>query len=158
MIREIAAGQWIAISVEPVEAEDLRNPEKGWNFDWLTEIGRAEVFKLFDPASPKVIYGLMALARRQDHVEVSLLESSPENGGSDNRFEGVPGCLLSYAVRLFLSLHFERCLALESKTDLIDHDENKYGFARSGHSSRMLLMRGAAARLLAEYERRAVHG
>jgi hypothetical protein len=158
MIREIATGKWIAVSVEPVEAADVRNLGTGWEFDWLTEIGRAEVFKLIDPAAPKAIYGLIALARRQDHVEVTLLESSPENVGADKRFERIPGCLLSYAVRLSLSLQFEGCLALESKTDLIDHYENKYGFSRLGHSSRMLLMPGAAARLLAEYEKRVVHG
>jgi hypothetical protein len=156
-IREIATGQWITISVEPVEAEDLRNLGAGWKFDWLTEIGRAEVLKLIDPASPKAIYGLIALARRQDHVEVTLLESSPENIGADKRFERIPGCLLSFAVRLSLALHFEGCLALESKTNLIGHYENEYGFSRLGRSFRMLLMPGAAARLLAEYER-PVHG
>ena len=158
MIREIATGEWIAITVEPVRVEDLRNLEGAWKFDWWTETERAEVFKLIDPGSPKAIYGLIALARRQDHVEVTLLETSLENVGSDKRFERIAGCLLAYAVRLSLSLHFDGCLALESKTDLIDHYEKKYGFSRVGHSSRMLLMPGAAARLVAEYERRVVNG
>ena len=63
---------------------------------------------------------------------MTLLESSPENVGRDKRFERIAGCLLSYAVRLSLSLDFEGCLTLLSKTDLIDHYEKKYMFLPFG--------------------------
>jgi hypothetical protein len=157
MIREIATGHWIASSVEPIRAEDLRNLEEGWKFDWLTAIGRAEVFKLIEPASPTVIYGLIALARRQDHVEVTLLESSPENVGGGKKFERIPGCLLSYAVRFSAALDFDGCLSLIAKTDLIETFIS-YGFIRIGNSNRLNLLPPFTAILIATYQREPTNG
>ena len=157
MIREIATGQWIASRVEPIEAADLRDLAEGWRFDWLTEIGRAEVFKLIDPSSPTAIYGLIALARRQDHVEVTLLESSPENVGGGKKFERIAGCLLSYAVRFSEALDFDGCLSLIAKTELID-TFIAYGFIRVGKSNRLNLLPPLTAMLIATYERKPKNG
>jgi hypothetical protein len=123
----------------------------------LSEVERAEVFKLVDPAAPRAILGLIALARRQDHVEVTLLENSPENVGRGKQFERIAGCLLSYAVRFSEQLEFDGCLSLISKTELID-TYLSYGFVRVGRSNRLNLLPPFTARLIATYERKPTDG
>lgn len=153
MIREVATGRWIEISVRPIDSQDLRNLGLGWNSNWVSEVERVEVFKLVPLALPGSIHGLIALARRQDHVEVTLLECSPENVGSGKRFDRIAGCLLAFAVRLSLSLGFGGYLVLKAKTRLINTYKTKYGFERLGQSHRMILAPPATAKLIAEYEK-----
>jgi hypothetical protein len=136
---------------------DLRNLGRGWKFGWLLEVEKGAVFKLIDPATPRAIYGLIALARRQDHVEVTLLESSPENVGDGKKFERIAGCLLSFAVRFSNALGFDGCLSLIAKTELIDAYIS-YGFFQVGNSNRLNLLPPFTARLIAEYEKEPTDG
>jgi hypothetical protein len=41
--------------------------------------------------------------------------------------------------------------AIDAKTELIEHCQRVYGFDRLGHSQRMILTTGAAARLIDQF-------
>jgi hypothetical protein len=90
------------------------------------------------------------LARRPDHVEVTLLESSAEKIGDGKKLERMAGCLLSFAVRFSAALQFEGCLSLIAKTELIEAFMS-YGFLQVGRSHRLKLLQPFTARLIAEY-------
>lgn len=156
-VEEIATGRRLEVVTRPVDARDLQGLGRGWRFDWRAEIRRAEVFKLVAKGSPRAVLGLVSLIRREDHVEVTLLEIGPDDVGAGKRFDRIAGRLLAAAVRLSLALGFDGCLALDAKTRLIETFEGGYGFTRLRQSHRMLLEPPAAARLLARYERRPIH-
>ena len=47
--------------------------------------------------------------------------------------------------------------AIDAKTELMEHYRLAYGFEKLGHSQRMILTTGAAARLIGTYGGRPAH-
>ena len=129
----------------------------GWRFDWRDAVESVEVFKLIDPAAPDAILGLLALRRHENYVEVTLLESHPQNVGRTKRFRGIAGSLFAFAAQLSFAIGGEGFIAIDAKTELIEHFQRVYGFERLGHSQRMILTTGAAARLIGQYGGRPSH-
>jgi len=157
MIEDVETGRLIATDVRPVEADDLLRLGPGWRFDWRAAVEGIEVFKLIDPGAPDAIQGLLALKRHKNYVEVTLLESHPQNVGRTKRFRGIPGCLFAFAARLSIEIGGEGFIAIDAKTELIEHYQRVYGFERLGQSQRMILTTGAAARLIGQYGGRPPH-
>jgi hypothetical protein len=151
MISEVETGRLIATEVRPVEAADFRRLGPGWKLRWRATVKVSEVFKLIDPAAPNAILGLIGLVRRESYVEVTLLESHPQQVGRAKTFRGIAGSLLAFAALLSLEIGGEGFIAMEAKTGLIEHYRDTYGFKRIGNSQRMFLDKPAAAKLIETY-------
>ena len=157
MIEHIETGRIITTDVRPVEAGDFQRLGPGWRFNWRDAVETMEVFKLVDPAAPDAILGLLALRRHENYVEVTLLESDPRDVGRSKRFRGIPGSLFAFAAQLSFAIGGEGFIAIDAKTELIEHYQRVYGFDRLGHSQRMILTTAAAARLIEQYGGRPSH-
>ena len=151
MIEEVATGRVIATEVHPVEPADLQRLDPGWRFDWRTALESMEVFKLIDPKAPGTILGLLAVRRCDTYVEVTVLECHSHSVGRAKRFRGIAGSLLAFAAELSFRIGGDGFLVIDAKSELLEHYERTYGFQRIGHSQRMVLATGAAARLIGEY-------
>jgi hypothetical protein len=157
MIEEVKTGRIVTTDVRPVEPADFQHRGLSWRFDWRTAVESEEVFKLIDPAVPDSILGLVALRRHENYVEVTLLESHPQNVGRTKRFRGIPGSLFAFAAQISFAIGGEGFIAIEAKTELIAHYQRAYGFERVGHSQRMILTTEAASRLIVQYGGRPPH-
>lgn len=155
MIEDVQSGRLIQTVVQPVERGELQDLGSGWRFDWLAEAAKGEangkVFKLIDPEKPDVVLGLMALRPCTNYLEVTLLENNPENVGSNRHFRGIAGSLLAFAAQLSFQLGGEGFIAIDAKTELIEHYHSTYGFVRLGSSHRMVLGTRHAAKLIEVY-------
>jgi hypothetical protein len=121
MIEHVETGRIITTEVRPVEPDDFQRLGPGWRFDWRDAVESMEVFKLIDPAAPGAILGLLALRRHENYVEVTLLESHPQNVGRTKRFRGIPGSLFAFAAQLSFAIGGEGFIAIDAKTELIEH-------------------------------------
>lgn len=157
MIEDVATGRRITTNVLPIESDNLRGLGSDWRLNWRASVESMEVFKLIDPAAPDAILGLLALKRCENYVEVTLLESHPRNVGPTKRFQGVAGSLLAFAAQLSFQLGGDGFIAIDAKTELVEHYERVYGFKRIGRSQRMILDTQDAARLIAQYGGRPSH-
>jgi hypothetical protein len=153
MIEDVVTGRVIGTEVRPVRSGDLRELGRGWRFDWRVAVENMEVFKLVDPTIPQVILGLLGLTRCPNYVELPLVESHASHVGPSKRLRGIPGSLFAFAAQLSFELGGEGFLALDAKSELIEHFQRTYGFQRVGHSRSMVLATGAAARLIDLYGR-----
>jgi hypothetical protein len=157
MIEEVVTGLVISTEVRPVEPNDFRRLDSGWRFNWLAAVESAEVFKLVDPSAPGFIFGLLSLRRCKGYIEVTLVESHPLSVGQHKRFRGIAGSLFAFAAQLSFELGGEGFIVIDAKTELFEHYNRTYGFERLGHSQRMILTTGPAARLIQEYAGRQDH-
>lgn len=157
LIEDVKTGRLIETAIGPVEPDDLRHLGSGWRFDWRTAVETDEVFKLIAPGAREGILGLLALRRHDNYVEVTLLESHPQNVGRIKEFRGIAGSLLAFAAQLSFGIGGEGFIAIVAKTELIEHYQRVFGFERVAQSQRMILTTGAAARLIAQYTGRQTH-
>ena len=157
MIEDIETGRQIATDILPVDPGDIMTLGPGWNFDWSIEIADHEVYKLIDPANPGGTLGLIAIDRCDKHIEIILLESSPPNVGRSKRFGGIAGSLIAFAAQISFKIGGEGFLALDAKTELIEHYRRAYGFERVGRR-RMILATDASILLVRKYVRRDFDG
>lgn len=157
MIEEVETGRLIATEVRPVEPDDFRALGPGWRFDWRTAVKAAEVFKLLNPTAPNEILGLLALKRRRNYVEVTLLESHPQHVGKTKKLRGIPGSLFAFAAELSFAIGGEGFITIDAKTELIEHYRRVYGFERVGNSQRMFLDTEPAMALITQYGGRPSH-
>ena len=65
--------------------------------------------------------------------------------------------MFAFAARLSFEIGGDGFIAIDAKTELIEHYQRAYGFERLGHSQRMILTTGAAARLIDQYGGRTSH-
>lgn len=157
MIEDVKTGERIATTVEPVGRDDLRSLGRGWRFKWIDVVRTTEVFKLIAPAAPNRVLGLVALKRYESYIKITYLESNPNDVGPTKNYRGIAGSLLAFAAQLSFEIGAEGFIALNAKTELIDHYRETYGFERVGKSQRMLLGTRAAADLIKRYGGRPIH-
>lgn len=150
-IEEVATGRTLVTDVQRATLADLKSLEKQWQFDWLKESRRGDVYKLTVPSIGLTIFGLISVEPRADHVFVHLLESHPENVGRRKKFAGIPGNLMAFAARLSRELGHEGCLTFESKSALLSHYQKTLGARRIGRSRLMVVDEAAADRLIQQY-------
>jgi hypothetical protein len=150
-IKDVETHDLIATEVGPVEPDDLRDLAPDWKFDWRSAVAGIEVFKLIDPTAADAILGLLAIRRHDNYVEVTLLESLPGSVGRTKKFVGIPGSLFAFAAQLSFAIGGEGFIAIEAKTNLIEHFRSLYGFERVGQSQRMILDTESAANLISQF-------
>lgn len=134
-ITEISGGKAIPVFVQQVEPSDFKSiTKKQFFFRWDELKDKADLYKLTFEDSP-VILGVMALidVPAEYRIEIKLIAVSKENKGRSKKYEGIAGCLITYAAREAIS-KYERlaCISLTPKTELRQHYIKKYGMKTAG--------------------------
>jgi hypothetical protein len=79
--------------------------------------------------------GLIALVDvpAEYRIEIKLIAVTKENKGRLKKYDGIAGCLLTYAAREAIN-KYERlaCISLTPKTELRQHYIKKYGMKTAG--------------------------
>ncbi len=123
---------------EPATISKLKSTEiplkkNGWNFNWkqLFKVEGANFYKIALKESPKKVEGLLMLTIfNEEMVFMNNLELAPYNIGKKKIYAEVAGCLLAFACRESIEKgvgHYNGFLSFESKTELIELYQNKYG-------------------------------
>jgi hypothetical protein len=80
-IIEVATGKSFSTLVAPTTVDEFQSLGIDWQFDWIAEFNRGEVFKLIVPKLGRQIHGLISLSPREDHIWINVVENHPENIG-----------------------------------------------------------------------------
>jgi len=132
---ESQGGTKSLVVVRTLDKGDLAKiKRKEYFFDWKSARKGADVYKLCLVDDDSII-GLVALVNvpTDQRIEIKLLASSKANVGSSKKYEGIAGCLLSFACREAISLYGElACISLLPKTELKQHYVTKYGMLDGG--------------------------
>src|SRR5258708_18811014 len=96
----------------------------GWNFNWREELRdpEREVYKLIIKGED-AIQGLISIVRKDNFIEMPLIEVAPHNLGRGKKYYGVPGNLVAFVCMLSFEMGFEGYVGFEAKTKLIQHYE-----------------------------------
>lgn len=74
---EVATGKSFSTSVKPTTIEELQTLEIDWQFDWIAEFDRGEVFKLIVSKLGRQIHGLISLiSTRRSYLDQCRRKSS----------------------------------------------------------------------------------
>jgi hypothetical protein len=153
-IESAETGESFETRVVPVSAADLKlaATRNGWQFDWGLESSYPErqVYKLIIEKEPNVIQGLVSFEKKEKHVFMHLIESSPFNIGRDKKYLGAPCNLVAYGSMLSKWFGFNGVLSFRSKTALIFHYEKTLGAEHIG-GGLMAIFEKRAEELINQY-------
>lgn len=132
--------------------KELPKSNSNWNFDWkLLYSSNALVYKL---AYEEELQGLTKMSRVEEgYYEMSNLELSPENYGTEGKFSKVAGCLIAYGCLLTFELNngnYKGYLAFTSKGELIAHYEKHY-YAELVYREKMIISPKNGKRLIKKF-------
>ena len=130
---------------------DIKKNKKGWNFDWIKESFKSEVFKLVIVGNRNIIQGFVAMQDNKDHIYMPLIESAPFNIGNNKMYEGVPGNLVAFVCKASLEKGYGGFVSFHAKTELIEHYQKTLGAKRFGNGLLMILDEKAAKNLIERY-------
>ncbi len=113
----------------------------GWQFTWrsLAKTEGATFYKIVLKETSNIIEGIIMLTLMHgEMLYLNNIEVAPHNYGNRGKYEHVAGCLLAFACRESIAKgkgNYKGFLVLDSKTELIELYETKYGATRSlGHT------------------------
>jgi hypothetical protein len=153
-IEDAETGEAFKTLVLPVTAADLKSVTKkaGWLFDWKFEFAQQgrQVCKLVTEKEPGIIQGLVSFERREKHIFMTLIESSPFNRGKNKKYLGVCGNLTAYGCKVSMECGFDGVVSFQSKTSLISHYEKTLGAVHLG-GGRMAIFEDSAKNLIDNY-------
>ena len=133
-IEDSQTGEIYKTLILPITDTDLKETvkRKGWLFDWKFETSQTkrQVYKIVTVKEPRIIQGLVSLEKRQGHVFMHLIESSPFNIGKNKKYLGVACNLVAFGCKLSKEFGFDGVLSFDSKTALIAHYEKTLGAVR----------------------------
>lgn len=134
------------------EANKQELIELEWQFDWNALItDNSKIFKL---VYEEEIQGLLKMTKVDEgYYEMSNLEISPENYGSNGHINDVTGCLIAYGCLLTFQLNsgnYKGFLAFTSKGELIPHYEKKY-YAELVYREKMIIFPENGKKLIQKY-------
>ncbi len=134
-VTECATGQKKQVTVNELVRADLKKITKQeYFFDWKAARKDAEMYKLSLTGDDGIV-GLVALVDvpAEYRIEIKLLASSAQNVGKGKLYEGIAGCLISFACREALTRYGDlACVSLIPKTELKPHYLSKYGMLPGG--------------------------
>ncbi|MFC5651228.1 hypothetical protein ACFPYJ_19375 [Paenibacillus solisilvae] len=110
--------EYYPVSFLSLQPYDVKEQMQDWDeaFDWTDYFGRpgVEVYKMVVSGNDE-IQGAIALARKEDHVFILLLEGAPHNRfGKTFKYVGLH--LIAFACKRSMEIGHEGAVALESKT------------------------------------------
>ena len=152
-IENAISGDSFKTEVLELTPADIRKLKKAdWLFDWKAEANASDktVYKLVIIDNINIIQGLISLQDRNDHIFMSLIESSKFNRGARKLYLGVPGNLVAFACKLSFDRGYDGYVSFESKTKLIVHYQNTLG-AHVLFSNIMAIDTKAATKLIDQY-------
>ncbi len=133
LLKELKNENSIEASIVGAQKENLPIKKNGWQFTW-TKLFHAEgalCYKLSTVISPNQIEGMLMLTLVEDEMLfMNNIEVAPHNYGANGQYENVAGCLLAFACYKSFELgnnHYVGYLSFDSKTQLIELYQNKYG-------------------------------
>jgi len=134
-VTEVTGQKKVPVIVEVLEKVDLRKITKArFFFKWEQIYNEATLYKLVFADKP-IIIGLMALVDfpSEYRIEIKLLAASADNVGKQKYYEGIAGCLITYAVKQSLEKYGSlACVSLKPKTEIRQHYINRYGMQTAG--------------------------
>lgn len=157
-LEEVSTGKKVGAVIEVITKSEMpsKNAEIKWQFDWqeLAKIEGVFFYKLTLKNSPTEIEGLLMLTLINDEMLfMNNIEIAPHNYGREGRYDLVAGTLIAYACKKSFSMgqgYYLGFLAFESKSDLIDLYQKKYG-ASLAVGQKMFFSPEAGKRLLKKY-------
>lgn len=131
---ESVGGNKKLVTVRALENKDLKKITKSeFSFDWKKASKEGVIYKLC--LEDDSIIGLLCLADvpGDQRIEIKLLASSLKNVGGGKIYEGIAGCLISFAGREAVLKYGDlACVSLVPKTELRPHYMQKYGMLDGG--------------------------
>ncbi len=133
-------------------AEKKELPKTKWKFNWSSLCTKESlIFKL---EYEEEIQGLLKMTKVDEgYYEMSNLELSPMNYGSNGKMSNVAGCLIAYGCLLtfqFNQGNYKGHLAFTSKGKLIQHYE-KYYYAELVYREKMIIFPVNGKKLIQKY-------
>lgn len=119
--------------ISRVKKKELPLKKAGWNFNWreLYKVEGAEFYKLTLNESQNRVEGILMLSiQYEEMVIMNNIELAPYNIGVKKKYRNVAGCLLAFACKYSFEKgkgSYEGFLSFDSKTELIELYQNKYG-------------------------------
>lgn len=133
LLKEVKSDAIIEGFISNAKKQDLPVKKNGWQFTWrkLFQMEGAEFYKLSTVTTPNSIEGMLMLTLiEEEMLFMNNIEIAPHNYGSKGEYENVAGCLIAYACYKSFELgknHYLGYLSFDSKTQLIELYQNKYG-------------------------------
>ena len=142
--------------IVPVSKKLLPLKKEGWNFNWR-ELFKTEgslFYKLSCRHTPELIEGIQMLSLfNNEMLFMNNIELAPKNIGTNKKYDNVAGSLLAFACRMSFEMgsgNYNGYLSFDSKTNLIELYQNKYG-ATLAMGNKMYFTPEAAKKLMKRY-------
>lgn len=123
-IEDSVTGRSMETIVVPISELDVKVilKKNGWRFKWKEELNYAGrgIYKLLI-VGDQLIQGLISMEKKENFIELHLIETAPHNYGKSKKYIGVPGNLVAFACKLSFEYGFEGFVAFRAKTQLIEH-------------------------------------
>ena len=133
LLEDAKSGNLIDSIISIARKNELPLKKDGWQFTWkkLGQIENTACYKLTTIKTPDVVEGMLMLTLvNEEMLYMNNIEVAPHNYGSNGRYERVAAALLAFACYKSFEIgrnHYQGFLAFESKTQLIELYQNKYG-------------------------------
>lgn len=153
---DVETNQQVPAAIVRASWHDLPQNIEGWNFSWrrLFRTEGTEIYKVSLLEQVVQVQGLLMLSvMNNEMVYMNMIEVAPQNVGVDGRYDNVAGCLIAYGcMRAFEAgkNNYEGYLTFESKTELIELYECKYG-AKLAAGQRMFIDPAQSLHLIDKY-------
>ncbi len=132
-LKEVESGELIEALITKAGKKELPLRRDGWQFTWkkLGKTEGADFYKLTTVEEPDVIEGMLMLTLiNEEMLYMNNIEVAPHNFGKDGRYDNVAGGLLAFGCYKSFEQgknYYLGYLSFESKTQLIELYQNKYG-------------------------------
>ncbi|MCB0641073.1 MAG: hypothetical protein KDC44_05510 [Phaeodactylibacter sp.] len=132
-LKEVQSGERVEGIIEEAFMPDMPHRKSGWQFNWpqLAKTDGAIFYKLIKVDAPTQVEAIIMLTLiNEEMLFLNNTEVVPHNYGSEGKYENVAGSLLAFACYKSFELgnhHYVGFLSFESKTELIELYQQKYG-------------------------------
>jgi len=150
------SGQENLARIEEIFRKEIPLKKDGWNFNWrkLYKTEGGKLYKITLVNAPQKIQGVVMISFfNEEMVFMNNVEVAPGNLGKNKRYDYVAGCLIGFACLLSFQIGkgaYNGFLTFESKTELIDLYQDKYG-ATFAMGNKMFIEPQAAKKLIQQY-------
>ena len=133
VLKDVLSGNNHDAQIIVAQKQDIPYKKDGWQFTWrrLYRVEGALFYKITIQATPEIVEGMLMLTLiNGEMLYLNNIEVAPHNFGSEGRYEHVAGSLLAFGCYKSFELgrkHYLGFLSFDSKTELIELYEKKYG-------------------------------
>jgi hypothetical protein len=155
-LKEVKSGELIEGIITKANKSDLPLKQDGWQFTWkrLGKTEGAEFYKLSTVEDPETVEGMLMLTLINEEIlYMNNIEVAPQNYGSEGKYDNVAGGLIAFGCYKSFEQgksYYLGYLSFESKTQLIELYQNKYG-ATFVMGQKMFFNPGAGKQLMKKY-------